>query len=216
MPVTMRQLALVQIFTWLGLFCMWMFFVPAVARHVFGATDPQSLAYTSGMEWGGFAFSFYSITCFLVAFALPVFAHRTSRKTVHATALVCGGLGLLSLYFIHDKYLLLLTMVGVGIAWSSILSMPYAILSGAIPPHRMGVYMGIFNAFIVLPEISAALAFGPIIRAVLGTDNPNAPLYVVMAGGVFMLIAALCVTFVRDVTAEPIEELSLPPLERVT
>jgi maltose/moltooligosaccharide transporter len=189
----------VQVFTWLGLFCMWLFFVPATARHVFGASDPQSLLYTSGIEWGGFAFAFYSITCFIVALALPKIAAATSRKTVHAGALICGGVALLSVYLIHDKYVLLLSMVGVGIAWASILSMPYAILSTALPPQRMGVYMGVFNFFIVIPEIIASLGFGPLIRLLFGQDNPNAPLYVVMAGGLSMLTAALCVTFVRDV-----------------
>src|SRR5213079_3353498 len=150
MPVTMVQLAVVQLFTWLGLFCMWLFFVPATARHVFAANDPQSARYTQGIEWGGFTFAFYSITCFLVALALPRLAQWTSRKTVHAAALVCGGVGLLSLYLIHDKYLLPLSMVGVGIAWASILSMSYAILSTAVPPQRMGVYMGVFNFFIVI------------------------------------------------------------------
>ncbi len=201
MPATMRQLALVQLFTWLGLFCMWLFFVPATARHVFGATDPQSARYTQGIEWGGFTFAFYSITCFLVALALPRLAQRTSRKTVHAVALVCGGVGLLSLYLIHNKYLLPLSMVGVGIAWASILSMPYAILSTAVPPQRMGVYMGVFNFFIVIPEIVAALGFGPLIRLVFGEGNPNAPLDVVMLGGVCLLIAAACVGLVRDVGA---------------
>ncbi|HEY0808868.1 MAG TPA: MFS transporter [Longimicrobiales bacterium] len=202
MPRTMRQLAFVQVFTWLGLFCMWMFFVPATARHVFGATDPQSALYTQGIEWGGFAFSVYSITCFLIALALPTLARLTSRKTVHAFALVCGGLGLLSVYLVHNQYLLLLTMVGVGIAWASILSMPYAILSGAIPPERMGVYMGVFNAFIVIPEICASLGFGPLIYLLFGEGNPNAPLYVVLAGGFFLLIAALCVNFVDDREAQ--------------
>ncbi len=201
MPATMRQLALVQLFTWLGLFCMWLFFVPATARHVFGATDPQSARYTQGIEWGGFTFAFYSITCFLVALALPRLAQRTSRKTVHAVALVCGGVGLLSLYLIHNKYLLPLSMVGVGIAWASILSMPYAILSTAVPPQRMGVYMGVFNFFIVIPEIVAALGFGPLIRLVFGEGNPNAPLDVVMLGGVCLLAAAACVGLVRDVGA---------------
>jgi maltose/moltooligosaccharide transporter len=117
---------------------------------------------------------------------------------------------------IHDQYLLLLSMVGVGIAWASILSMPYAILSGAIPAARMGVYMGVFNAFIVIPEICAALGFGPAIRLLFGPDNPNTPLYVVMAGGVFLMVAAVCVTFVRDV-AEPIpEKMLVPSLERVS
>ncbi len=199
MPATMRQLAIVQFLTWLGLFCMWLFFVPAVARHVFGAIDPRSPLYTRGIEWGGFAFSLYSITCFIVAMLLPVLAKATTRKTVHAAALVCGGFGLLSMYFIHDRHVLLLTMVGVGIAWASILSMPYAILSLSLPPHRMGVYMGVFNFFIVIPEIVAALAFGPLSRALFGAGNPNAPLYFVMIGGGCLLAAAACVSIVRDV-----------------
>ena len=206
MPPTMRQLAVVQVFTWLGLFCMWLFFVPATARHVFGATDPQSPLYTQGIEWGGFVFAFYSITCFAVALALPKLAARTSRKTVHAVALVCGGAGLLSVYVIHDRYLLILSMVGVGIAWASILSMPYAILSTALPPARMGVYMGVFNFFIVVPEITAALGFGPLIRLAFGESNPNAPLYVVLLGGFFLLVASVCVAFVRDVGERDVPE----------
>jgi maltose/moltooligosaccharide transporter len=206
MPVTMKQLAVVQVFTWLGLFCMWLFFVPATARHVFGATDPQSPLYTQGIEWGGFAFSFYSITCFLVAFALPRLASSIGRKGTHAIALVCGAAGLLSLWFIHDKYMLLLSMVGVGIAWASILSMPYAILSTALPARRMGVYMGVFNFFIVIPEIIAALGFGPAIRLLFGRDNPRAPLYVVTFGGVCMLVAAACVIMVREVAATDVPE----------
>ncbi|HEY2066700.1 MAG TPA: MFS transporter, partial [Gemmatimonadaceae bacterium] len=199
MPATMRQLAVVQLLTWLGLFCMWLFFVPATARHVFGATDPKSELYAQGMEWGGFAFAFYSLTCFIVALALPKLAARTSRKTVHAVALICGGVALLSVYAIHDRYLLLLSMVGVGIAWASILSMPYAILSTALPPNRMGVYMGVFNFSIVIPEIVASLFFGPLTRALFGEGNPNAPLYVVMLGGACLLAAAVCVAFVHDV-----------------
>jgi maltose/moltooligosaccharide transporter len=206
MPATMRQLAVVQVFTWLGLFCMWLFFVPATARHVFGATDPQSALYTQGIEWGGFAFAFYSITCFVVALALPKLAALTSRKTVHAASLVCGAVGLLSLYAIQDRYLLLLCMVGVGIAWASILSMPYAILSTALPPQRMGVYMGVFNFFIVIPEIVASVGFGPLIRLAFGEGNPNAPLYVVMLGGAFLLTAAACVGLVRDVGGRDVPE----------
>ncbi len=198
MPTTMRQLAVVQFFTWLGLFCMWMFFVPTVARHVFGATDPQSDLYTRGIEWGGFTFAFYSITCFAVAFALPKLARATSRKATHAVALVCGGLSLLAVYLIHDQYLLLLTMVGVGIAWASILSMPYAILSGALPAARMGVYMGVFNFFIVIPEILAAIGFKHLIRLLFGADNPGTPLYMVMIGGGCLLLAAALVARVHD------------------
>jgi maltose/moltooligosaccharide transporter len=198
MPATMRQLAPVQICTWLGLFCMWLFYVPAVARHVFGAVDPKSEAYTHGVEWGGFAMSFMNITCFAVAFLLPRLAAATSRKLVHALCLICGAIGLLSVYLISNPWLLVLSMVGVGIAWASILSMPYAILSGALPAARMGVYMGVFNFFIVIPEITQALTFGPLIRGIFGEDNPRSPLYVVLVGGCFMLLAALLVTRVRD------------------
>jgi len=198
MPQTMRQLAPVQVFTWLGLFCMWLFYVPAVSRHVFGATDPQSEAYTRGAEWGGFAMSFMNITCFGVAFLLPLLAARLSRKLVHALALVCGAAGLLSIYFISNPWMLVLSMVGVGVAWASILSMPYAILSTSLPAARMGVYMGVFNFFIVIPEIVQALTFGPIIRGLFGANNPRSPLYVVLMGGVFMLLAAVLVTRVTE------------------
>jgi maltose/moltooligosaccharide transporter len=199
MPKTMRQLAPVQIFTWLGLFCMWLFYVPAVTRHVFGAADPHSDVYTRGAEWGNFAMSFMNITCFAVAFLLPKLAAATSRKTVHALCLICGALGLLSVYFISNPWMLVVSMIGVGIAWASILSMPYAILSGALPAARIGVYMGVFNFFIVIPEIIQALTFGPLIRGIFGADNPRSPLYVVLVGGGFMLLAALLVLRVRDV-----------------
>lgn len=199
MPATMKQLALVQFITWMGLFCMWLFFVPAVARHVFGATDPQSALYTEGSEWGSFVMAFYSITCFLVALVLPKLVAASSRKMVHAGALVCGALGLLGVALIHDPKLLILSMVGVGVAWASILSMPYAILASALPPARLGVYMGVFNFFIVLPEIVAALGFGPLSRALFGAGNQSAPLYFVVMGGGLLLTAAACVGLVHDV-----------------
>jgi maltose/moltooligosaccharide transporter len=199
MPKTMKQLAAVQTFTWLGLFCMWMFFGLTTSYHVFHAGSASDPRFALGQEWGGNAFAIYSIVCFAIAFLLPKLAAATSRKTVHAISLICGGFGLLSVYFIQDKWVLLVTMVGVGIAWASILSMPYAILSGALPAARMGVYMGIFNFFIVIPEIVASLFFGRVIRAIFGVNSSIAPLYMVMAGGVFMLIAALLVTRVQDV-----------------
>jgi maltose/moltooligosaccharide transporter len=211
MPAAMRQLAAVQFATWLGLFCMWLFFVPAVARHVFGATDPQSEQYARGIEWGGFTFAFYSITCFLVALFLPKLAAATSRKAVHAGALLCGAAGLLSVPLIRDQYVLLLTMVGVGIAWASILSMPYAMLSSALPLSRMGVYMGIFNFFIVIPEIIAALAFGPVSRTLFGQDNPNAPLYFVVIGGACFIVAALLVTRVDDAVSDVVVPAGAQP-----
>ena len=205
MPATMKQLAVVQIFTWLGLFCMWMFFGLMTSRHVFGANDPSSARFAEGGEWGGICFGVYSIVCFAVAFALPKIAAFTSRKTVHAISLVCGGVGLLSTFLIHDQYVLLLTMVGVGIAWASILAMPYAILSGALPPARMGVYMGIFNFFIVIPEIIASLTFQPLVKYVFG----NNPLYVVMLGGASLMIAAALVARVHDEVSDVPEEAVL-------
>lgn len=198
MPATMKQLAVVQIFTWMGLFCMWMFFGLMTSYHVFKAPDAGSELFRKGGEWGGLCFAVYSIVCFLVAFALPKIAFVIGRKSVHALSLTCGGLGLLSTYLINDQYILLLTMVGVGIAWASILSMPYAILSGSLPPNRMGVYMGVFNFFIVIPEIVASLTFQPLVKNVF----QNNPLYVVMLGGASMLIAALLVVRVKDVGFE--------------
>ena len=206
MPATMRQLAVVQLFTWLGLFCMWIFFVPATARHVFGAVDVKSELYEKGAAWGGTVFAFYSITCFIVALFLPRLAAATSRKTVHTGALLCGAAGLLSVWLIHEPNMLILSMIGVGIAWASILSMPYAMLSSALPVERMGVYMGVFNFFIVLPEIMAALCFGPLTRFFFGADNPQTPLYVVMLGGLCMIVAAFCVQFVQDHEATGVVE----------
>src|SRR6266851_1272624 len=199
MPTTMKQLAVVQFFTWLGLFCMWMFFGLMTSYHIFGAVNEKDPRFTDGQAWGGNAFAIYSITCFVVAFLLPPLARATTRKTVHAISLLCGALGLLSVFFIHDKSILLLTMIGVGVAWASILSLPYAILSGALPAARMGVYMGVFNFFIVIPEITQALTFGPLIRGIFGVNNPRSPLYVVIVGGCFMILAALLVTRVLDV-----------------
>lgn len=201
MPETMKQLAAVQFFTWLGLFCMWIFFGPMTARHVFGVVDPvsQKDLYDKGTEWGTVCFAVYSVVCLVVAFVLPRLAAAMSRRSVHAIALICGGVGLLSVYVIRDQYLLLLPMAGVGIAWASILSMPYAILSGVLPPARMGVYMGVFNFFIVLPEITASLTFQPLIKHVFN----NNPLFAVMLGGVSLLAAALLLVRVRDVAYVP-------------
>jgi maltose/moltooligosaccharide transporter len=170
-----------------------------VARHVFGATDPQSAAYAEGTQWAGFVFAFYSITCFVVALALPRLAARTSRRTVHAGALAVGAVGLLSVGAIHTPSLLIFSMVCVGVAWASILSMPYAMLSTALPPARLGVYMGVFNFFIVLPEIAASLGFKPLTLALYGADNPRAPLYWVLTGGGCLLVAAAaCLLLVRE------------------
>lgn len=194
MPRTMRQLAPVQICTWLGLFCMWLYFPVAVARNVFGAPDANSPLYQQGVEWAGVCFGAYSAVCFAFAFFLPVLAARIGRKLTHAVCLLCGAAGLVSVAVITQPMLLLLSMTGVGIAWASTLSMPYAMLAGSLPPGRTGVYMGIFNFFIVIPEIVAALGFGWVMNHLL--DNNR--LAAVVAGGAFMAIAALLVFRVQD------------------
>jgi maltose/moltooligosaccharide transporter len=194
MPRTMKQLAVVQIFTWLGLFCMWMFFGLTCSYYIFKAPNSQSELFDRGTEWAGWCFAIYSIVCFLVAFVLPKLASITSRKKVHGTALTLGGLSLIAVYFIHDPFSLQFTMVGVGIAWASVLSMPYAILSGAVPAHRTGIYMGVFNFFIVIPEIIASVGFKDLVKTVFH----NQPVYVVVMGGVALLIAALMVLRVED------------------
>jgi maltose/moltooligosaccharide transporter len=194
MPETMKRLAWVQVCTWGGLFCMWLYFPVAVARNVFGAPDESSPLYRAGVEWGGLCFAMYSVVCFAFAPLLPKLAHAVGRKNAHSLCLLAGALGLLSVSAIHDKYGLLLSMVGVGIAWSSILSVPYAILAGALPAGRIGVYMGIFNFFIVIPEIVASLGFGWVMAHLLGNDR----LLAVIAGGVFLALAAVLMQRVED------------------
>ena len=194
MPPTMKQLALVQFFTWFALPCMWQFFGIAVARHVFGAPDERSPLFAQGTEWGGLCFAVYNVVCFVIAFLLPSLAKATSRKTVHMIALVCGGVGLISVLFITNKWMLFLSMAGVGIAWASILSMPYVMLSTAVPAERMGVYMGVFNLFIVIPQIVMSLIVPNIFNNVLGGDARNA----VVFGGFSLLVAAATVMGVRD------------------
>jgi maltose/moltooligosaccharide transporter len=196
MPVTMRRLALVQFFTWLGLFCMWLHFSNAVPV-VFGASDPHSELFKRGAEWAGVCYAVKDAVTFVAAFALMAASRRVMRKRIHGICLLLGGIGLLAVGLIHgeeQKNLLLVALAFGGIAWASILSMPYAILSGALPPQRMGVYMGIFNFFIVLPEIIAALTFGPLVKDWLGGNLVHA----VMAGGVFMLLAAALTQWVDE------------------
>jgi maltose/moltooligosaccharide transporter len=208
MPRTMKWLALVQFFTWLGLFCMWLHFSNAVPV-VFGATDTESPLFKAGAEWAGVCYALKDGVTFVAAFALMASAHRFDRRHIHSVCLTLGAVGLLSIGFIHgqsEKNFLLGALALGGVAWASILSMPYAMLASALPPQRMGVYMGIFNFFIVLPEIIAALTFGPLVKNVLGGNLVHA----VMAGGVFMLLAAVITLFVpyTQVAAEPLEEVA--------
>jgi maltose/moltooligosaccharide transporter len=165
-----------------------------VARNVFGAVDTNSPLYSAGVEWAGVCFGMYSLVCFGFSFALPALARKMGRKATHSFCLICGGLGLLSVAVIHNKMLLLLSMTGVGVGWASTLSMPYSILGGSLPEGKTGVYMGIFNSFVVIPEITAALGFGWVMGHLLGNNRSAA----VVAGGVFFLLAAALMHRVDD------------------
>ncbi len=197
MPQTMRQLSWVQFFSWFGLFGMWVFATPAIAQHIYGLpyTDASSATYQDAGDWVGILFGVYNLVSAFYAFALPYIAKKIGRKKTHAISLCIGGLGLVSIYFMPDKNWLLLSMAGIGIAWASILAMPYAILAGSIAPKKMGVYMGIFNFFIVIPQIINALIGGPLIKYAYG----NHAVYALVSSGISFIIAAALVFKVKDV-----------------
>ncbi|YAI81784.1 MAG: MFS transporter [cyanobacterium endosymbiont of Rhopalodia sterrenbergii] len=194
MPTTMKQLAVVQFFTWLGIFCVFLYFPPAVAYHIFRAMRENSQLYTDGIEWAGICIAVYNGICFIFSWLLPKLTEITNHKIAHSLCLICGGTGLISLVFVDKPLWALLPMVGFGIAWSSILTIPYSILSRTLTSKNTGLYMGIFNAFIVLPQIFAALGLGWIMKVFL---NSNC-LLVVVLGGFSLLLAAVLVHFVDE------------------
>ena len=198
MPNTMKQLGLVQFFSWFALFTMWVYTTPAIAHHVFKLPieDTNSDTFREAQTWTGIIFGVYNAVSAIYALLLPRIAKFFGKKKTHAFSLIAGGLGLLSMYFADNKYELLLAMVGVGFAWASILSMPYAILAGKIPSGKMGVYMGIFNFFITIPQIINGIVGGPIVKYFY--DN-NA-IYAIVLAGVFMLCAAVSVLYVSGDT----------------
>lgn len=194
MPTTMKQLAGVQFFSWFALFAMWIYTTAAVTSHVFGTSDTASELYNQGANWVGVCFAAYNGIAALIAFLLPVLAKHSSRKMTHAICLLFGALGLLSVFIVTDYRWLLGSMVGVGIAWASILSMPYAILAGSLPSAKMGYYMGVFNFFIVIPQIVAASILG----FILGKFFDGQAIYAMLLGGLSFLIAAALVFRVED------------------
>lgn len=194
MPPTMLQLAIVQFFTWLAFFSMWIYTTSAVAQNAFHSTDTTSKAYQDAGDWVGVMFMVYSAVSAITAFLLPMVAEKTGRKYTHMICLIIGGIGLVSMLFIKDKWLLLLPMVGIGLAWSSTLTMPYAILAGALPAKKMGFYMGVFNFFIVIPQILAAAILGFFVRVLFNDQS----IYALVVGGVCMMIAGLMNVFVKD------------------
>ena len=198
MPVTMKQLALVQFFTWVGLFALWIYATAGITSHVYGTSDTTTKLYNDGADWVTILFGVYNGVAALMAFALPVIAKYTNRKFTHFISLIIGGVSLASIYLFNDPNWLIVPMIGIGIAWASILSMPYAILTGSLPSNKMGVYMGIFNFFIVIPQILAATILGFMVKDLFGGESILALVF----GGVSMVIAAILVLFVKDVATE--------------
>ncbi|GAB3649596.1 MFS transporter [Echinicola sediminis] len=199
MPKTMRQLGLVQFFSWFALFSMWVFTTPALAQHVWGlpAEDRSSLAFNEAGNYVGVIFGVYNLVSAVFAMSLPVIAAKIGRKMTHALCLTAGGIGLASFLWVSSpemKWILNFSMVGVGIAWASILAMPYAILAGSIPAHKMGVYMGIFNFFITAPQIFNGFVGGFIVKNLYGGEA----VYAIFTAGLILILAAFCTFFVED------------------
>jgi len=194
MPKTMVQLALVQFFSWIGLFAMWIYTTSAIADNVFNTTDAQSADFQEAGNWVGTMFAVYNGVSALAAFLLPVIVKKTSRKFVHLVCLIIGGISLSSIFLITTKTMLILPMVGIGIAWASILTMPYAILASALPAKRMGYYMGVFNFFVVIPQIVSGLLLGYFTKVFFDGHTVKT----IMLGGFCMVLAGLFTLFVKD------------------
>ena len=198
MPRVMRQLAVVQFFSWFAMFAMWIYGTPGVTSHHYGTTDPTSGAYNEGANWVGILFGAKFGIAALAAIAIPFVARRIGCRLSHLINMTIGGVGLISFLFVDDPKLLAISMVGVGIAWGSILSLPYALLSSNLPANKMGIYMGIFNFFIVIPQLVAASVLGLVLREFFDLQS----IYGLVIGGVLMIIAGLS-TLLVDKAAEP-------------
>jgi maltose/moltooligosaccharide transporter len=203
MPKTMLQLAIVQFFTWLAFFSMWIYTTAGVAQNAYGTTDTTSKSFQDAGDWVGVMFMVYNGISALAAFLLPLLAAKIGRRFTHMICLIIGGIGLISIFFVKDHQLLLLPMICVGLAWASTLTMPYAILAGALPPNKMGFYMGVFNFFIVIPQIVAAAILGFFINHVFN----NQSIYALVVGGVSMIIAGLMNFIVREKGNETAKEI---------
>ncbi|MGO2370734.1 MAG: MFS transporter [Pseudoalteromonas prydzensis] len=193
MPEAMKQLAWVQFFSWFTLFAMWIYTTSAVTSFHYGSSDTSSAAYNDGADWVGILFAAYNGFAALAALCIPIIVKRLGLKLAHAINLVLGALGLASFIFIKDPSLLIWPMIGVGFAWASILSLPYAMLSSSVPSKKMGVYMGIFNFFIVIPQLLAASVLGLILRHFF----ENQPIYALVLGAVSWILAAVAVLRVK-------------------
>ena len=195
MPIMMKKLALVQFFTWSALFIMWIYTTPVVAQYVFGSADPTSAAYNEGGNWVGILFATYNgVAAFAAPFLLQPLARRIGQARTHALALALGGLGFLSFLVLRDAQALLLSEVAIGIAWASTLAMPYAMLASSVPQSKLGIYMGLFNAFVVIPQLLVATVMGTIMRHFFPTE----PIWTMAFAGAVMMLAALATLRCRD------------------
>jgi maltose/moltooligosaccharide transporter len=202
MPTTMKQLAVVQFFSWFAMFSMWIYATSGVTSHIYGTSDTNSSLYNEGADWVGVLMGIKFLVAAIVAFLIPVLAKKTSRKVAHLICLTFGGIGLISYFFVTNPDYLLVSMIGVGIAWASILSVPYAMLTGSLPANKMGYYMGVFNFFIVIPQIVAASILG----FMLNTFFNNEPIYALVVGGVSMILAGFLTLRVHDKAVVEIHE----------
>ncbi len=207
MPKTMVQLAYVQFFSWFAFYSLWVYTTPAVANNVFHAVDAHSANYQEGGNWVGIMFAVYGGVSALAAFGLPYLARFTTRKVVHMLSLVIGGVSLVSIFLISSKQMMLLPMVGVGIAWASVLTVPYAILAGSLPAKRMGYYMGLFNFVVVIPQLIAGVVLGPLVKHVFG----NNPAMALVVGGVCLAIGGVLTLLVQDDAVEAAPGEALEP-----
>jgi maltose/moltooligosaccharide transporter len=201
-PPIMLQLLLVQFFSWFALFSMWVYTTPAVALQFFGTTDANSIQFQEAGDWVGILFGIYNGVSAILALSLPVLAKRFSKKKTHALALFIGGISLLSFLLFENPTYLILPMIGMGIAWASILAMPYAMLANSIPANKMGTYMGLFNMSITIPQIVSGVATGLILKYWFH-DNPI--LCIVMAGVSFILASVLAL-LIKDASEAKVIE----------
>ena len=208
-PKVMRQLSIVQLFSWFPFFLLWVYSTTAISQHYFGipldfdASDETTnkvlrTAFDEAGNWVGMCFAMYSLVAALYSIILPKLIALTSRKTIYSLSLLVGGLSFISMFFFTNQYYILISMVGVGMAWAAMLSMPYAILSGVLPPKRIGVYMGLFNLTVVVPQILSGVIGGPILRSFFG----NQGIYILVLAGIIMILGAISVTFVKQPKVE--------------
>jgi maltose/moltooligosaccharide transporter len=204
MPKTMLQLAVVQFFTWIAFFSMWIYTTAGIAQNIYGTTDTTSKQFQDAGDWVGVMFMVYNGISALAAFLLPMLAAKISRRFTHMLCLLVGGAGLISIFFIKDNHTLLISMALVGLAWASTLTMPYAILAGALPTNKMGFYMGVFNFFIVIPQILAAAILGFFVKNVFNDQS----IYALLVGGISMVIAGFCNVIVKEDHKETAKEIT--------